>query len=862
MIDDTDAHIHTYVCEEGIRADGMPMADGDMRVDDGCEMAELGEGRSLAGSKDGLKVYYVKKDNKTENWYCLEIRSSSVQLKRLKNEVSYQLLVYNPGNHIYDLNDSSTGSIHLNYLISQFDSIYSEILTACTEILDKPSEEIDLNQRNLILKEAVAIVSSLSSKVSQIPHTLYLDLLDSLIMREKSSLSFEDLVGLFNQLKIEEISRVKVSPATLSYLNIVKEQLHPSLVKGKGKSKEGYSLFNKLSQLLSMASSRPVLRDILMHPINDLLALKERQARIEMFAKMPQYEKKQVELSLQHSNVLQSYMDMIDKGGLGINEWTKIAKWLGYLNRSLETVSGCASLRSPSLRVTFAHLPVVIGMITFVVGIIDTIVDPKCLDDVYLVKRGVSQVLDNLRNVQENFGDLLLEYERKQISETDLQSCDIEVQGIIFLPEIGYLTSCQPATGSDIDKNTSTANNEEQFVVDIYDLKSLTDYIEKQRLQDDWSFLFERSGKIFFKNSTTADLDDKFGNVRQEILIQQDTVLIELSQLIQMFSPVISAGIKTAIDIDIYMAMAKYMIQEQLTMPMFSRDSQIVIYKGEHVLTRFLLQNYTGEEYVTGNYFAGDMNPVQVEAIMKIQGDLQDRPDHLVDIARTNRVSYLFGPNGSGKSNFAKMVGIIVYSAYLGMPVACQSCVIGPIEQIYAFESKTDSVALSDGSFTSSLTEMMDKVMPTLDSHSLVILDEATKHANSICSATITKSISDILRAKFNGNYQGYCIVCSHDVDLLNKGTLLSDSFVSTLKMNYILKGENSIVYLFRPVLACRAKSLSEHATRQWLTCPTYLDYLLMYMRHAIPDTCEDLNADHSQVCQSLVVEIQKYISR
>jgi DNA mismatch repair ATPase MutS len=63
-------------------------------------------------------------------------------------------------------------------------------------------------------------------------------------------------------------------------LEISKEDIHPSLIKGQGNSKEGYSVISAYEAFMTSTGSKRILKYIFTNPTYDQKVLIERQERI------------------------------------------------------------------------------------------------------------------------------------------------------------------------------------------------------------------------------------------------------------------------------------------------------------------------------------------------------------------------------------------------------------------------------------------------------------------------------------------------------------------------------------------------------------------------------------------------------
>jgi DNA mismatch repair ATPase MutS len=78
-----------------------------------------------------------------------------------------------------------------------------------------------------------------------------------------------------------------IDPLSLRALSIFVEEVHPLMVKGKGRSKEGFSVFGVLDRTSSGGGKR-FLRDWFRSPLSDLVKLVARQDGVAMFM-IPEY---------------------------------------------------------------------------------------------------------------------------------------------------------------------------------------------------------------------------------------------------------------------------------------------------------------------------------------------------------------------------------------------------------------------------------------------------------------------------------------------------------------------------------------------------------------------------------------------
>ena len=72
---------------------------------------------------------------------------------------------------------------------------------------------------------------------------------------------------------------VNYNQQTLQYLSIFKDDMHPSLIKGKGKSKEGFSLFILFEKFINTKSGNKKLKQLFFTPTYDTEIIKVKKLK-------------------------------------------------------------------------------------------------------------------------------------------------------------------------------------------------------------------------------------------------------------------------------------------------------------------------------------------------------------------------------------------------------------------------------------------------------------------------------------------------------------------------------------------------------------------------------------------------------
>jgi len=807
------------------------------------------------------KLYYTATSDSGEEIYSLEITSASSTLKRIgtKDSIAVAKLFQSAESgsvivkNIDRLSSRTSSSSAFSALFKKLDGLIA-IINECGDKvfhIGQTGEELDADNLNILLKDIVRTCVSVSDKLRALINREYTFIVDFMLAEEDQKLGPADIAVFFTNLNIENADKIKIDQETLVFLNITKEDPHPSMIKGKGKSKEGYSLFSRISSTLSMPIARPTFRELLLNPISEVPTLKGRLRKIEAFGSIGPYDRKSFEQNLSGSNILKGVMERVLNQSLSLEDWIRLPKWLGYLTKSLDMIAAMTCLNTPSIKVNYYFVQVMSGLVGRLLAALSGVIDPMCQDELRLVKQGVSVQLDDARTIVNNFSTILATYEAKVVEQV---GTILIIEGIVYLPEIGYLITADiPQTDIEKVKNTNgitiqtprdgTAsvrasqqepqqpNQESSFSTDLYQEGKLLAYFSEISLPESLCFIFERGGKLFFKSPITQELDEKFGNIRQEALMLQDRVLMEMRDFLMEYEPLIQECLHVCIDVDINLALGRY-LKEGMSIPKYSSESATAIASGGHVLTQTLLEQLKGEEYRRASYGSAD----------------EDRePIH-------PRIMFLFGPNGSGKSHFAKMVGLNMYSAYVGLPVLAKEMVVCPLNQILAYESPEDSSNYTESSFTQATKNFLAK-LSNCESKSLILVDEFTRGASPHLSIALTKTVSDIILSRHPA-YKGHCIICSHQVELLSHNFMPRSAMVRAFKMNYLIE-DDDIYFLYRPVPTTEASSMSLYLTKQIVNSPLYIETLTHYLKHGeyppLSQVGESAKEAHTRVCSELL---------
>ena len=97
-------------------------------------------------------------------------------------------------------------------------------------------------------------------------------MLGHVLSRQSAKIYIDDIDYFVDTL----FQLVQYTRSEVEFLEISKEDIHPSCIKGKGASKEGYSVISAYESFLASAGSKRLLKYIFFNPTFDKTILNQR----------------------------------------------------------------------------------------------------------------------------------------------------------------------------------------------------------------------------------------------------------------------------------------------------------------------------------------------------------------------------------------------------------------------------------------------------------------------------------------------------------------------------------------------------------------------------------------------------------
>ena len=349
---------------------------------------------------------------------------------------------------------------------------------------------------SLINLEDKNIVSALSALLVHLQSTTF--------VTEQGRL----ILSSIKQLQLDNILRIDA--ASLAALQIFSEDKHPSIVKGFGKSKEGFSIFCLFDRTNSIIG-RARLREWMRTPFCDKERIIARQNGVEMVMRP-----ENIDFINAVSTQIKKFADItscilkIKKVTGTHKDWTKLYHSIDAGMKIARLVldflqdPGKIETDKQYLSNIFVGLPIhkIENLFNHLTQAIDVQTTMKKVDDIeeigscgiVYIRDGFDLQLDKLRHVYDHLEDILKNAAKHTLNAVPI----LDSVSVQYVPQVGYLV-----------------------IVDGGDEHLLHSY-------PDFKYAYSIDGFCCFKNSITADLDDRIGDIKADISDRQKLLLVEL----------------------------------------------------------------------------------------------------------------------------------------------------------------------------------------------------------------------------------------------------------------------------------------------------------------------------------------------
>jgi DNA mismatch repair protein MSH5 len=544
--------------------------------------------------------------------------------------------------------------------------------------------------------------------------------------------------------QLDLISYLRIDSSSFRALQIFTEEKHPEVIKGVGRSKEGFSLFGLFDRTRSLPG-RQCLKEWMMKPFCDKERISSRQDGVAMTTRSTN-----LDFVTDISKLMRKIHDIprmllrIKKVEATHVEWCRLYSSLEAALPILDIMTTFKNDKENREECDRDFIYVLLEGVNIEVphSVFERL---QCAVDFQesmekgttTIKDGYDTQLDHMRNVYDSLENFLTQAAHQILEIVPLlQNISVE-----YVPQIGYLVAVssidalllQPHVKStklrsshkrqrvNLD-NVSEGDRDEDgrrdrsigiysnqdFDDDVADESDchqdrfdnrLTDNFDSDEGSEDedeggFQFIYAQGDSCYYKHKIVKELDDTIGDVQSSITDRQRTLLLEVEDgLLDAEAPLQQLAAMLS-KIDAFISLGVIATEMDFVRPEIVDESVIIIKEGRH-----LLQELT----VDGTFVPND-----------------------TFISADKNIALITGPNSSGKSVYLKQVGLLVYLAHIGSWLPCTKAVIGLTDRIMTRISSHESVAAAQSSFSLDLGQVA-KMLKTHTSRTLCLIDEFGK---------------------------------------------------------------------------------------------------------------------------------------
>ena len=306
-----------------------------------------------------------------------------------------------------------------------------------------------------------------------------------------------------------------------------------------------------------------------------------------------------------------------------------------------------------------------------------------------VIRNGVSQELDELREIAYSGKDYLLKMQKEEAEKTGISSLKIGYNNVF-----GYYLEV---------RNTFKDNVPPEW-------------IRKQTLAQAERYITQE----------LKEYEEKILGAEDKILALEARLYADLVAFMQPFISDMQMDAQMVGNLDCLLSFAKVSLENNYIRPVIEDSSVLDIRGGRHpVIEKYLP---VGESYVP--------NDVKLEA--PSAGDSGKAGD------ATPQIMIITGPNMAGKSALLRQTALIVLMAQIGCYVPAESARIGIVDKIFTRVGASDNLSVGESTFMVEMTEAAN-ILNNVTDRSLVLFDELGRGTSTYDGISIAWAIVEYL---------------------------------------------------------------------------------------------------------------------
>ena len=317
-----------------------------------------------------------------------------------------------------------------------------------------------------------------------------------------------------------------------------------------------------------------------------------------------------------------------------------------------------------------------------------TIIDdpPNVIKEGGIIKDGVNENLDYLRNLMNNAEDWLVKFEEAEKERTGIKNLKVAYNRVF-----GYYIEVTNSNLDMIPQNYArrqTLRGAERFITD--ELKKHEDEVLSAQ-----SKVCELEYKIFSDFRTYA----------KEFV----DVIRELANAIA--------------ELDIYVSFATVALESNYTRPILTDGSEFIVRNGRHPVLEKILP--------LGTYVPNDLDLSNMD---------NDNPTRFITLT---------GPNMAGKSTYMRQNALIALLAQIGSYVPADYVQMGVADKIFTRVGASDDLTLGQSTFMVEMIETA-YILNNATEKSLILIDEIGRGTSTYDGVAIAWAVAENIVSKIN----------------------------------------------------------------------------------------------------------------
>lgn len=306
-----------------------------------------------------------------------------------------------------------------------------------------------------------------------------------------------------------------------------------------------------------------------------------------------------------------------------------------------------------------------------------------------VIRNGVNQELDELREIAYSGKDYLLKMQKEEAEKTGISSLKIGYNNVF-----GYYLEV---------RNTFKDNVPPEW-------------IRKQTLAQAERYITQE----------LKEYEEKILGAEDKILALEAKLYADLVAFMQPFISEMQMDAQMVGNLDCLLSFAKVSLENNYIRPVIEDSNVLDIRGGRHpVIEKYLP---VGESYVP--------NDVKLEA--------PSAKDEEKAGEATPQIMIITGPNMAGKSALLRQTALIVLMAQIGCYVPAESARIGIVDKIFTRVGASDNLSVGESTFMVEMTEAAN-ILNNVTDRSLVLFDELGRGTSTYDGISIAWAIVEYL---------------------------------------------------------------------------------------------------------------------